>query len=117
MFRTGFYYVTYNIGFRDHFDPSTDDIIKCVSEVEARADPENATRLIARIKWFATRTTHMCVYRAYPGVLGADPLCAILFVGSIPHYFVSSRTTGNESAITQNFRKFLIEEIYRTLCE
>ena len=79
MFRTGFYCVTYNIGFRDHFDPSTDDIIKCVSEVEARADPENATRLIARIKWFATRTTHMCVYRAYPGVLGADPLCANFF--------------------------------------
>jgi len=88
----GFYYVTYNIGFRDHFDPSTDEIIKCVSEIEARADPENATRLIARIKWFASRTTHI-----------------------IPHYFVSSRTTGNESVIIQNLRKFLIEEIYRTI--
>jgi hypothetical protein len=74
MFRIGFYYVTYNIGFRDHFDPSTDQIIKCVSEVEARADPENATRLIARIKWFASRTTHMCVYRTYPRAVGADSL-------------------------------------------
>lgn len=55
----GFYGVTYSLGFRDDFDPSTDDIIRYVSEIEVRADPPNAIRIIAETKWLASRTTHM----------------------------------------------------------
>lgn len=55
----GFYGVTYNIGFRDDFNPSTSQIVTLVSELEARADPMNAIRVIAEMKAVSERTSHM----------------------------------------------------------
>jgi hypothetical protein len=60
-FSIGFYGVTYSIGFRDDFNPSTREIVKLVSELEARVDPANAIKVIAGMKALSARTSHMCV--------------------------------------------------------
>ena len=60
-FSIGFYGVTYNIGFRDDFNPSTHEIVKLVSELEARIDPANAIKVFSDMKAIAERTSHMYV--------------------------------------------------------
>lgn len=90
----GFYSVTYCLGFRDDFNPCTDDIIKYISELEARANPANAIRAIAETKWIASRTTHI-----------------------IPHYyFINSPLEGGTISKLLNVVRFvMIEEVYRRL--
>lgn len=90
----GFYGVTYNIGFRDDFNPSTTQIVSLVSELEARADPMNAIKVIAEMKAISQRTSHI-----------------------IPHHYVISKHIDFSfaSPVFNYIRRFLIEAIYRRL--
>lgn len=111
--RQGFYGVTYSVGFRDDFNPSTEQIVNLVSELEARADPANSIRVIAELKSVATRTSHM--YALLPGLPWSH---AYLFpISSIPHHYVISKYVdfGFASPVMNPIRRFLIESIYRRL--
>ncbi|KAF8318169.1 potassium transporter [Clavulina sp. PMI_390] len=90
----GFYGVTYCVGFRDDFNPSTEKIVQLASELEGRADPANAIRIIADFNTIAKKTTHI-----------------------IPHHYVISKHINFTfaSAPRNWIRRILIEEIYRRL--
>ncbi|KAF8318168.1 potassium transporter [Clavulina sp. PMI_390] len=90
----GFYDVTYNIGFRDDFKPSAESIVQLVSELEGRADPPNALKIIADLKSMARIMPHI-----------------------IPHHFVTSKHINFKfaSGPCNAIRQFLIEGLYRRL--
>ncbi len=58
---TGFYGVTYCIGFRDDFNPSTEQIMKLIYALEARTEPSRARKVIGEIQYAAKRTVHMYI--------------------------------------------------------
>jgi len=91
----GFYAVSYNLGFRQHFDVEVDEIIEKICMLEARDDPEHASQRIKQIRQAAVTTTHI-----------------------VPGYHVVSRRhlgDGPVATLIDWVRKFLIESIYRPL--
>ncbi|KAF9510974.1 hypothetical protein BS47DRAFT_1347297 [Hydnum rufescens UP504] len=90
----GFYGVVYRVGYRDDFNPSTEEIVRLACDVEARADPANAMNNVAEMHAAARQTSRI-----------------------IPHYDVISKRieVGWATPILAFVRRFLIEEIYRRL--
>jgi len=91
---SGFYGVTYFIGFRDKFDVKVDDLIARICSLEIRANPRESSETINEIKRAAEITTHI-----------------------VPHYHVVSKPLAvSRFSVAVNWaRVFLIEEIYRRL--
>ena len=56
---TGFYGVTYCLGFRDDFDVQITEIIDRICDLEARANPEGSEALLREIRTVAESYTHM----------------------------------------------------------
>ncbi|KIK69708.1 hypothetical protein GYMLUDRAFT_34109 [Collybiopsis luxurians FD-317 M1] len=90
----GCYGVTYNIGFREHFDVNIDELVESLCELEMQYDPKNCEKIVANIKAVSTSATHI-----------------------VPHYHVMSKKVdaGYLSFAINYVRKYLIEEIYRRL--
>ncbi|TCD71664.1 hypothetical protein EIP91_005430 [Steccherinum ochraceum] len=93
----GFYGVTYHLGFRDTFDVSVEDIIDLICEIEQRSDPRGSAAAIKVIREVASAATHI-----------------------VPHYEVSSKNVraprlGRAVVVVNWFRRFLIEDVYRTI--
>jgi hypothetical protein len=55
--------VVYRVGYRDDFNPSTEEIIRLACDVEARADPANAKNNIGEMQAAARQTSRMSVLR------------------------------------------------------
>jgi KUP system potassium uptake protein len=91
---SGFYGVTYFIGFRDKFDIKVDDLIARICSLEVGANPRESSETINEIQRAAEITTHI-----------------------VPHYHVVSKqlAVGKGSTVVNWARTFLIEEIYRRL--
>ncbi|KAF8320328.1 potassium transporter [Clavulina sp. PMI_390] len=91
----GFYGVTYSLGFRDTFDPSTSEIIDHIAALEARVHTAATAReVVAEIEYLAARTTHI-----------------------IPHYHILSAEVapGHWWSLSLNVvRQFLLETVYRS---
>ncbi|KAF9077481.1 potassium transporter [Rhodocollybia butyracea] len=90
----GCYAVTYNIGFRDHFDIKIDELVEALSNLEMQYDPNNCTQNINYIKAVSATATHV-----------------------VPHYHVISKkvNAGYFSFMVNWVRKYLIEDIYNRL--
>ncbi|KAF8329370.1 potassium transporter [Cantharellus anzutake] len=92
----GFYGVTYCLGFRDDFNPSTDHIFRAVHGIESRVNPSQARQILDEIKEAADQTVHI-----------------------IPHYYVISKQLRFSPEWAANaiswIRRLLIESIYRRL--
>ncbi|KAJ4482322.1 potassium transporter [Lentinula aciculospora] len=108
----GCYGVTYNMGFREHFDVNVrfsltfkwvesqglqsqlDELVESLCNLEMQHDPKNYERTIAKIKAVSSHATHI-----------------------VPHYHVVSKkiNAGYLTFIANWIRKYLIEEIFRRL--
>lgn len=90
----GFYGVTYHIGFRDKFNPLTEEMVQLVAELEARANPSDSISIISELKHISSRLSHI-----------------------VPHYYVISKQVdaGWATNFVNPVRRFLIESIYRRL--
>ncbi|KAF5389290.1 hypothetical protein D9757_003396 [Collybiopsis confluens] len=90
----GCYGVTYNLGFREHFDIKTDELVEVLCELEMQYDPKNCDKIISSIKAVSNSATHI-----------------------VPHYHVVSKkvNVGHLSFAVNYVRKYLIQEIYRRL--
>ncbi|KAJ3818862.1 potassium transporter [Lentinula raphanica] len=90
----GCYAVTYNIGFREHFDVNINELVEVLCNLEMQYDPKNCERTIAKIKAVSSHATHI-----------------------VPHYHVVSKKVdaGYLTFAVNYIRKYLIEEIYRRL--
>ncbi|KAG6848963.1 hypothetical protein H0H93_012435 [Arthromyces matolae] len=91
---TGFYGVTYYLGFRDDFDVKIGELVDSICELERLVHPTGNTALIQEIRSVSQTTTHI-----------------------VPRYHVISRkiSAGPRilSIVFNWCRKYLIEEIYR----
>ncbi|KAF8321383.1 potassium transporter [Cantharellus anzutake] len=92
----GFYGVTYCLGFRDDFNPSTEQILKLIYATEARLATTQARQVIGEVQLAATRTVHI-----------------------IPHYRIASKDPKIElkwaSIVLSWLKRFLIESLYARL--
>ncbi|KAI0264210.1 potassium transporter [Gloeopeniophorella convolvens] len=90
----GFYGVAQFLGFRDRPSLHMDELIARIGELEARADPARAARIVAQLETLARRHTHV-----------------------VPHYEVRSKQVelGRLSPIANYLRRVLIEDVYRRL--
>ncbi|KAJ3786207.1 potassium transporter [Lentinula aff. detonsa] len=90
----GCYGVTYNIGFREHFNVDVNELVEVLCNLEMQYDPKNCERTIAKIKAVSSHATHI-----------------------VPHYHVVSKKVGAGylTFVVNWVRKYLIEEIYRRL--
>ncbi|KAJ4491170.1 potassium transporter [Lentinula edodes] len=90
----GCYGVTYNVGFREHFDVNVDELVESLCNLEMQYDPKGCERTIAKIKAVSSRATHI-----------------------VPHYHVVSKKidAGYLTFMANWVRQYLIEEIYRRL--
>ena len=59
MIYSGFYTLTYRLGYRDSFDVKVDGLIDEICDLEARDDPQNSAATITEIRNAAKYTTHM----------------------------------------------------------
>ena len=80
----GFYGATYCIGYRDDFNPSTEQIMKLIYALEARAEPSRARQVIGEIQYAVKRTVHMYVPRCRGDRF--SPLIAILQNPTLPRH-------------------------------
>ncbi|TCD67128.1 hypothetical protein EIP91_000468 [Steccherinum ochraceum] len=93
----GFYGVTYHLGFRDEFDVNVTTIIDVICDIELKIDPRTSSAMIKEIRAVANSPTHI-----------------------VPHYVVSSKDVhaprlGRAVVVLSWIRRFLIEDLYRTL--
>ncbi|KAI0061789.1 potassium transporter [Artomyces pyxidatus] len=90
----GFYGVSYYLGFREEFEMQVDEIVKRISALEARINPNGAPALIKQLNAVASTSTHV-----------------------VPHYDISSKgvNAGKLSPVVNWIRAFLLEDIYRRL--
>ncbi|PAV24186.1 potassium transporter [Pyrrhoderma noxium] len=91
---TGFYGVTYYLGFRDEFEVKVDEVIQNICLLERQIDPQGSERIIAEIHSAAKTSTHI-----------------------VPHYHVTSKRSysGKLGKTLTWLRMMLIEEVYRRI--
>jgi hypothetical protein len=64
---SGFYGVSYYLGFRDEFEVKIDQVMERICDLEIQADPRHSSVIVEEIRKVSRTATHMCVYYAiYP---------------------------------------------------